>query len=56
MGFYSGNIYGGISSAKKYNKFQKQQIIENMEKKYTPFSQLHTNYKNNKKELILLSY
>ncbi|OQY00809.1 MAG: hypothetical protein B6I26_05890 [Desulfobacteraceae bacterium 4572_130] len=53
-GFYSGNIYGAISSAKKYNIFKQQQIIENMHKKYTRFSQLDTNYKNKKK--ILFSF
>ncbi|MEA1969047.1 MAG: hypothetical protein U9N77_12615 [Thermodesulfobacteriota bacterium] len=33
-GFYSGNIYGSISSAHKYNRFKIEQRIHQMEKKY----------------------
>lgn len=35
-GFYAGNIYGSVSSAHKYNRKKKKQMIRDLEKKYRP--------------------
>jgi len=36
-GFYSGSIYGSVSSAHKYNKIQRQHHIQNMQRDFTTF-------------------
>lgn len=35
-GFYAGSIYGGISSAHKYNQARKNAFAKNLEEKYQP--------------------
>ena len=35
-GFYAGNIYGGVSSAYKFNQAQKNDFVRRLEKKFVP--------------------
>ncbi|MDA3896566.1 MAG: hypothetical protein PF482_10505 [Desulfobacteraceae bacterium] len=36
LGFYAGNIYGGVSSAHKFNLRQQNEFVQNLKKKYNP--------------------
>jgi tetratricopeptide (TPR) repeat protein len=36
VGFYAGNVYGGISSAHKYNQSRKNEFVQNLKIKFNP--------------------
>ncbi len=54
-GFYTGNIYGAVSSAHKYNARQQQTYIEKMKSQQDkPFSHLSFQAKDDRMELALM--
>ncbi len=45
LGFYSGNIYGGVSSAYKFNQRKQNEFVQRLKKKFT--ANLSLNIKSN---------
>jgi tetratricopeptide (TPR) repeat protein len=49
LGFYAGNMYGGISSAHKYNKAKQTEFIQNIKKNF----KLNISFDTNSQKILL---